>query len=101
MKLFQMYSGNMVASFWTTVFGVDPGEVPDGARMDFILTNAPRSWGVFVMLGIVAGLVYFCFRFTVRKPMPVAANQECTCRFEDSRPVLALVFLGPLPLPEN
>lgn len=97
MKLFQMYSGNVVASFWTTVFGVDPGEVPDGARMDFILTNAPRSWGVFVMLGIVAGLVYFCFR------LYRAEADACPPRIKNVLAglriavllLLALVFLGP------
>ncbi|MFT5124070.1 MAG: hypothetical protein ACI97B_002705, partial [Verrucomicrobiales bacterium] len=51
-----------LATWWGRMFGIRPEEIPADARMEFIFTNAPHSWGVFVLLAIVAAVVYGCFR---------------------------------------
>ena len=42
-----------LATWWGRMFGIRPEEIPADARMEFIFTNAPHSWGVFVLLAIV------------------------------------------------
>lgn len=40
------------------LLGVDAAAVPDGATTEFIFTNAPQSWRVFIMLVLVIGLLW-------------------------------------------
>ena len=86
-----------LASLLPRLFGVDAGEVPDGSRMDFIFTNAPRSWGVFVLIAVIVLLVMFVIRLyrgesnacppRIKK---VLAGLRITVML-----LLVLIFLGP------
>ncbi|MCE9544601.1 MAG: hypothetical protein K8T25_03660 [Planctomycetia bacterium] len=47
------------------LLGVDPASVPPDATAQFVFRNAPSSWAVFVLLGVVvilAGMIYYCYR---------------------------------------
>ena len=47
--------------FWLRVLGFDLSRIPKGADTEFVWTHAPTSWGVFVLLGLVAGLAYLAY----------------------------------------
>ncbi len=86
-----------LATWWGRLFGIRPEEIPEDARLEFIFTNAPQSWGVFVLLAIVSGLVYTCLR------MYRSEAGQTSLRIRNFLMALriavlllvALVFLGP------
>ncbi|MEZ5302282.1 MAG: hypothetical protein R3F11_16855 [Verrucomicrobiales bacterium] len=41
--------------------GVDTEDIPPGAEIEFTLTNAPESWGVFLFIGIGLALAYLAW----------------------------------------
>ncbi len=47
-----------MSEFWLRMLGFDLSRIPKGAATEFTWTHAPSSWGVFVLLALVAGLVY-------------------------------------------
>ena len=47
-----------MSDLWLKALGFDLGRIPEGARTEFVWTHAPTSWGVFVLLAVVAGLLY-------------------------------------------
>lgn len=50
-----------MSDFWLRILGVDPSRIPDGAHTEFIFTDPPRSWGVFVMIAVLVGVVWGTF----------------------------------------
>lgn len=51
----------LAASFTDTIvswFGYDASQVPEDAKVEFLLTNLPTSWGVFVLIAAVAAMLY-------------------------------------------
>lgn len=50
-----------MSEFWLRVLGFDLSRIPKGATTEFVWTHAPTSWGVFVLLALVAGLVYLAY----------------------------------------
>lgn len=60
---------------WLRVIGVSPDRIPDGATRDLLWTNAPQSWGVFVLIAAVLaaalGIFYLYRREIASCPRPV------------------------------
>ena len=53
-----------LASTWLPrLFGVGEDAIPADADVELVWTNAPRSWGVFLLLAISAGLIWLVWRF--------------------------------------
>ena len=80
-----------------TILGFDPERIPDGAETDFIFTRAPQSWGVFVLLAVVAAIIYgvvFLYRRETDTAPRGAKLLLATIRAAVVI-VLALVLIGP------
>ncbi len=45
-------------NFWLRLIGFDPERIPADAEMHLVWTNAPQSWKVFVLLAVVAVVIY-------------------------------------------
>jgi len=76
-----------MSEFWLRMLGFDLSRIPKGAATEFVWTHAPASWGVFVLLGAVAGLAYLAF-WLYRREMT-------TCR-PRVKAFLAVVRIGVL-----
>jgi uncharacterized membrane protein len=65
----------IVNDLWLRVIGISPERIPEGASRDFLWTNAPQSWGVFVMIAAVLaaalGIFYLYRREIASCPKPV------------------------------
>ncbi|MEX0776882.1 MAG: vWA domain-containing protein [Phycisphaeraceae bacterium] len=46
---------------WFRLIGLDPARVAPDAETSLVWLNAPRSWGVFVMLAVLAAVVWGVF----------------------------------------
>ena len=82
---------------WLKLLGFDLSRIPEGADTEFVWTHAPTSWGVFVLLAVVIGLLYVAWRLYRREmaicPGPVKVILAILRMLVLA--VLALVFLGP------
>ncbi len=79
------------------ILGIDSGTIPDDADVQFTLTNSPRSWEVFVYLGVVVALVYlavFLYRREIGTCPPRAKRGLAALRIVVLL-VLAAVYLAP------
>lgn len=79
------------------LLGVDASAVPEGAATEFVFTNAPQSWRVFLMLVLVVGLlwaVWFMYRresVQVRRPLRLfMAGLRCLVLL-----LIVLTLMGP------
>jgi len=82
---------------WLKIFGFDLSRIPQGADTEFVWTHAPTSWGVFVLLGVVAGLLHLAW-WLYRREMAVCPRGIkvflAVVRIAVLL-VLAVVFMGP------
>ncbi|MBM4042362.1 MAG: VWA domain-containing protein [Planctomycetes bacterium] len=86
-----------MSEFWLRVLGFDLGRIPKGAQTEFVWTHAPTSWGVFVLLGLVAALaylVYSLYRREMRTCRPAVKAFLAVVRVAVLL-VLVVVFMGP------
>jgi hypothetical protein len=89
---------NLFAATWIQhLLGIDSGSIPDEADVQLAWTNAPRSWEVFVYLGVVAALIYlvvFLYRREIDTCPPRAKRVLATVRIM-VLVLLAVVYLAP------
>ena len=82
---------------WLELLGFDLSRIPDGADTEFVWTHAPASWGVFVLLAVVVGLIYLAWSL-YRREMAVCPRGVkvflAVVRIAVLI-VLAVVFMGP------
>lgn len=86
-----------MSEFWLRMLGFDLGRIPKGAETEFVWTHAPASWGVFVLLAAVAGLVwlvYSLYRREMRACRPGVKAFLAAIRIAVLL-VLVVVFMGP------
>jgi len=86
-----------VSDWLMRLLGIDASAVPDGATTDFVFTNAPQSWRVFLTLVLVVGLlwaVFFMYRresVKVGRPLRIAmAGLRCLVLL-----LIVLTLMGP------
>lgn len=86
-----------MSELWLKLIGVDPTRIPDGARTEFMWSHAPRSWGVFVLLGVVVALIYGVLYFYRREIATSPKRVRVLLGIVRSAVlvVLFLVFMGP------
>lgn len=88
---------DLFALSWTQAFlGID-STIPEDADVQLTWTNAPRSWEVFVYLGVVAALLYLVV-FLYRREIdtcPTKAKRVLAAARVIVLLVLAAVYLGP------
>jgi hypothetical protein len=83
--------------FLLQLLGKSDATIPEGAEVDFVLRHAPRSWMVFLLIGVVAALLYGVYRFYRSE------NDSCPRGWKTFLSVLrccvlllaAFIFLGP------
>ena len=82
---------------WLKILGFDPSRIPEGARTEFIWTHVPTSWGVFVLLACVAGLLYLAYALYRRETAqcPRLVKVVLAVIRMTALVVLVLVFMGP------
>ena len=54
---------------WLRFLGFDPSSIPEGAEVELSFNNLPQSWGVFVLIAVVLGLLLLTIR-TYRRENP-------------------------------
>jgi len=77
--------------------GSDFADSPSSGRAELLWTNLPASWGVFVLIGVIAAIVYAVFTLYRREmescplwaKMLLASLRVCVVV------LLAIIFLGP------
>ena len=86
-----------MGTFWYKLLGIDAARIPEGAETHVVWAHAPRSWGVFVMLGVVAAAVYLVFALYRREgaTCPRRVRTALAILRAAVVVVLALVFLAP------
>lgn len=79
------------------LMGKDPTQIPKDAHTQFMWMHAPKSWMVFVMVAIVAGLLYGVFRLYRREldSCPPGWKFLLGCLRGLVVILLALVLMGP------
>ncbi len=79
------------------VLRFDDSNIPEDSEVHFQFTNAPESWQVFLLVGIVAGLCYLIFTLYRRElaSCPTWGKRLLTGIRVAVLMVLVLVFLGP------
>lgn len=77
--------------------GVDRSDVPEGARPELLLTNMPSSWGVFVLIAVVAVVLYLVFWLYRREldTCPTWVKLLLGCLRAAVLLLLVLVFINP------
>ncbi|MEM7385789.1 MAG: hypothetical protein AAF514_12665 [Verrucomicrobiota bacterium] len=73
--------------------GFDSDQVPDDAEPEISFANMPESWGVFVLLGVVAVLIWFSFRIYRREIPSCPLWGKHLLAFLRVATVLALVLI--------
>lgn len=77
------------------------GDIPEGARAELVWENLPSSWGVFVLIAVVAALAWFVLWLYRRETVPDAPSREKWIRRAlaalrlGTLATLVLIFLGP------
>lgn len=86
-----------MADWWLTLLGVDTERIPPHAQTQFIFDNAPQSWMVFVMLALVAGLLYGVFFIYRREIATVPRGARMALAAIRSLTILMIVLalMGP------
>ena len=86
-----------MSPFWWRLLGARIESVPKGAQTEFVWTHAPRSWGVFVLLALVAAVVYGVFWLYRREIRTCPARLRTVLAVVRAvvLVVLALIWLGP------
>ncbi len=79
------------------ILGIDSGTIPEDADVRLTWINSPRSWEVFVYLGVVAALVYLVVFFYRRETgtCPPRAKRVLAAVRIAVLLLLAAVYLGP------
>jgi hypothetical protein len=77
--------------------GCDFADAPSNAKAELLWTNLPASWGVFVLLAVVAAVVYAVFAIYRREleSCPSWAKILLATLRTGAVLLLALIFLGP------
>ncbi|HEX5103251.1 MAG TPA: VWA domain-containing protein [Pirellulaceae bacterium] len=80
-----------------TWLGYDFSDVPTNARPELIWTNRPDSWGVFVLIAVVAGVLYAVFSIYRREldTCPRSVKLLLAALRAGVVLLLACIFLGP------
>lgn len=83
--------------WWLRFLGVDARRIPEDADYYFTLTNAPRSWHVFVLLAVAATLLYGVFYLYRREVdvCPRRAKLSLAALRAATIVLLVFVFMGP------
>ncbi|MGK0189673.1 MAG: hypothetical protein ACI9R3_005490 [Verrucomicrobiales bacterium] len=51
----------LATSGWLTLFGFDQSEIPEGSEASLTFEYMPQSWGVFVLVAAIIGVIWFSF----------------------------------------
>ena len=83
--------------FWLNILGVNPDRIPEGARIELLMRHAPRSWQVFLFVGVVLALLYGAGRIYREESPSCPPAWKVTLSLLRGGVILiaALVFLGP------
>jgi len=86
-----------VSDWVLELLGFDMSRIPPDARTEFMFTNAPQSWRVFLLVAIVAAIVYLVMYLYRREidTCPRGVRVLLGMLRTATLLVLALVFLGP------
>lgn len=84
-------------AWWLWLAGVDETSLPAGAELRFVWTHAPRSWGLFVLVAVVAALLYLVLWLYRREPGEASLRLRLGLAALRAAALLLLlgVFLGP------
>ncbi|HUT37219.1 MAG TPA: vWA domain-containing protein [Planctomycetota bacterium] len=86
-----------MSEFWLRALGFDLSRIPRGAQTEFVWTHAPASWSVFVLLALVAGLVYLVYSLYRREMKTCRPGVKAFLAVVRIAVLLVLVvvFMGP------
>ncbi len=83
--------------FWLKILGKGEADIPDDARVSFVLQHAPQSWKVFVLVGVVVAILYAVGRLYRTESNSCSRSWKTTLTVIRAAVVLlaVFVFLGP------
>ncbi len=86
-----------MTELWMKLWGVDASRIPEDAQTEFFWSHAPKSWAVFVMLGVAAAILYGVFYLYRREiqTCPPRKRVLLACVRAAVLAILLLIFMGP------